>query len=139
MAMAKAVEERTKGEVRIEVYPRGQLGENAQITEQISLCGELIGQVGVGTLADFVPDYSIIVYPFLYPDFPTARKFLKTDLVKSWEKKVEDNNIKVLCYLAFGVRALYNRDTPVNTPEDTAASNTRAIGRASVREREDNH
>src|SRR3546814_17491993 len=73
MAMAKAVEERTKGEVRIEVYPSGQLGENAQITEQISLGGELIGQVGVGTLADFVPDYSIIVYPFLYPDFPTAR------------------------------------------------------------------
>src|SRR3546814_18578993 len=87
MAMAKAVEERTKGEVRIEVYPSGQLGENAQITEQISLGGELIGQVGVGTLADFVPDYSIIFYPFLYPAFPPARKFLNTDLVKSGKKE----------------------------------------------------
>jgi tripartite ATP-independent transporter DctP family solute receptor len=120
LAMAKAVKERTKGEVNIEVYPSGQLGENGQVTEQISLGGALIGQVGVGTLADFVPDYSVIVYPFLYPDYETARKFLKTDLVKSWEKKVEKNNIKVLCYLAFGVRDLYTRDKIVKTPADSA-------------------
>jgi len=120
VVLAKAVAERTKGEVNIEIYPSGQLGESAQITEQISLGAEMISQVGPGMLADFVPDFSIIVYPFLYPDFATAQKFLETDMVRSWETKLEDSNIKVLCYLAFGVRDLYTRDRIVKTPADTA-------------------
>lgn len=119
-AMAKAIAERTGGAVKVQMFPSGQLGENAQVTEQISLGGALIGQVGVGTIANYVPDYSILVYPFIYPDFETAKRFLKSDLVKDLEAKAEKNNIKVLCYLHFGVRDLYARNKPVRTPADSA-------------------
>lgn len=50
--LAAAIAERTGQEVTVEMFPSGQLGENAQITEQITLGGNLIGQVGVGTIAD---------------------------------------------------------------------------------------
>ena len=118
--MAAAIAERTGEEVQVEMYPSGQLGENAQITEQIMLGGNLIGQVGVGTIADYVPDFSIIVYPFLYPDYESAKRFLASDLVQGLETEAEAHNVKVLCYLHFGVRDLYTRDTEVRTPGDSS-------------------
>lgn len=121
--MAAAVAERTGGEIKIELYPSGQLGENSQVTEQISLGGDIIGQVGVGTIADYVPDFSIIIYPFLYPDYDAAKTFLKSDLIKDLEQQAaEKANARVLCYLHFGVRDLYTRDKEVRGPEIQRAS-----------------
>ncbi|WP_157384424.1 TRAP transporter substrate-binding protein [Nitratireductor soli] len=119
--MAERISERTDGAVKVEMFPSGQLGENAQITEQIALGGDLIGQVGPGTIANYVPDFGIIVYPFLYPDFDAARRLLASDLIKEIEAKAEaEHNIKVLCYFAFGIRDLYTRDRPVRVPGDMA-------------------
>lgn len=117
-AMADKIKERTGGEVNVEMFPSGQLGENSQITEQITLGGNMIGQVGVGTIANYVPDFSVIVYPFMYPNYDGAKKFLDSDLVGELEAKAEENNVKVLCYFAFGIRDLYTRDTEVHSPED---------------------
>lgn len=118
-AMAEAIGERTGGEVSVVMFPSGQLGENSQITEQISLGGGMIGQVGVGTLANYVPDFSVIVFPFLYPDYPAAQRLLASDLVKDLEAQAEEKaNAKVLCYFAFGIRDLYTRDTEVREPQD---------------------
>jgi tripartite ATP-independent transporter DctP family solute receptor len=118
--MAAAIAERTGGEVSVQMFPSGQLGENSQVTEQIALGGDLIGQVGVGTIANYVPDFSVIVYPFLYPDFAAAQRFLASDLVADLHAQAETHNIKVLCYFAFGIRDLYTRDRMVRTPEDAA-------------------
>jgi tripartite ATP-independent transporter DctP family solute receptor len=120
-AMAEGIAARTDGAVTVELFPSGQLGENAQIVEQITLGSEMMGQVGPGTLADYVPDFDIIVYPFLYADFAEARRLLASDLVKDLEAQVEEKaNVKVLCYTAFGVRDLYTTGTEVRSPADSA-------------------
>lgn len=117
--MAAAIAERTSGDVKVEMFPSGQLGENAQITEQISLGGGMIGQVGPGTIANYVADFGIVVYPFLYPDFEGAKRFVASDLMADLHATAEkEHNIKVLCYFAFGIRDLYTRETPVHKPED---------------------
>lgn len=118
-AMADRIAERTNGEVPISMFPSGQLGENAQITEQITLGGDLIGQVGPGTLASYIPDFGIVVYPFLYADWNDAQKLLKSDLIADLEQQAEEkHNVKVLCYFAFGIRDLYTREKEVRVPED---------------------
>lgn len=118
-AMAQGVSERTGGEVKVDIFPSGQLGENAQIVEQITLGGDMMGQVGAGGLANYVPDFDIIVYPFMYANFDEARKLLSSDLIKDLEAQVEEKaNVKVMCYTAFGVRDLYTVDTEVTAPED---------------------
>lgn len=119
-AMAKAIQERTDGAVTVDMFPSGQLGENSQITEQITLGGNLIGQVGVGTIANYVPDFSVIVFPFMYPDYEAAQRFLASDLVGDLHAKAEEVNVKVLCYFAFGIRDLYTREKEVSSPEDMA-------------------
>lgn len=117
--MAEAVAARSNGEIKIELFPSGQLGENGAVTEQMSFGADLMGQVGIGMLADYAPDYSIVLYPFLYPDYDGAQRLLASDLVKDLEAKVAENNIKVLCYAHFGVRDLYTRDREVRSPADS--------------------
>jgi TRAP-type C4-dicarboxylate transport system substrate-binding protein len=117
--MAEAVETRTNGEITMEMFPSGQLGENGAVTEQMSFGADLMGQVGIGMLADYAPDYSIVLYPFLYPDYEGAKRLLASDLIKDLEAKVAENNIKVLCYAHFGVRDLYTRDREVRSPADS--------------------
>ncbi|WP_274424781.1 TRAP transporter substrate-binding protein [Chelativorans sp. YIM 93263] len=117
--MAEAVVERTDGDVTIELFPSGQLGENGAVTEQMSFGADLMGQVGIGMLADYAPDYSIVLYPFMYSDFEGAKRLLGSDLIKELEAKVAENNIKVMCYAHFGVRDLYTRDVEVRSPADS--------------------
>ncbi|EHA16367.1 TRAP transporter substrate-binding protein [Halomonas sp. HAL1] len=117
--MAETVDMRTNGEVKIELFPSGQLGENGSVTEQMSFGADLMGQVGIGMLADYAPDYSIVLYPFLYPDFESAKRLLASDLIKNLEATVAENNIKVMCYAHFGVRDLYTRNVEVHSPSDS--------------------
>ncbi len=118
-AMAAGINERTNGEVKLEVFPSGQLGENGQIVEQISLGSDLMGQVGSGGIASYVPDFDILLYPFMYENFEQAKKLLTSDLFKDLEQQAEEKaNVKVMCYVAFGMRDLYTRDTEVHAPED---------------------
>lgn len=119
--MKQGIEERTDGAVTIDLFPNAQLGENAQVTEQIAFGADYMAQVGAGHLADHVPDYNILLGPFLYEDgWNDAKKLIGSDLVKGWEEQLAGSNLKVLCYMNFGVRDLYTRSREVHTPGDTA-------------------
>ena len=119
-AMAARIAERTGGEVQIEMFPSGQLGETSQIVEQITYGGDMMSQVGPGSIADYVPDFSVIVYPFMYPDYAAAQRLLVSDLVQELEAQARDVNVQVLCYIHFGIRDLYTIATPVRSPADSA-------------------
>ncbi|MHA6690955.1 TRAP transporter substrate-binding protein [Devosia sp. A449] len=117
--MAETIAARSNGEIKIELFPSGQLGENGAVTEQMSFGADLMGQVGIGMLADYAPDYSIVLYPFLYPDFDGAKRLLASELIKELEAKVAESNIKVMCYAHFGVRDLYTQSREVRSPADS--------------------
>lgn len=118
LKLKEAVEARTNGRVQIGVFPSGQLGESTAVGEQISLGSALIGQLSTGVLSDYVPDYSVLVYPFLFKDFEQIKAFLATDMPKQWAKELEKNNLKLLCYMSFGTRDLYTRNKMVRVPAD---------------------
>jgi TRAP-type transport system periplasmic protein len=106
--------------VRVELFPSAQLGENSAVLEQMTLGANIITQVGPGTIAQYAPNYSVLVYPFLYNSFDEVKKLIDSPLVKSWEPQLARNNIKLLCAFNFGTRDLYTRNKPVRTPADAA-------------------
>jgi tripartite ATP-independent transporter DctP family solute receptor len=115
----EGVESRTNGQVVIELYPSGQLGENKEVLEQARLGDNTMGQFGVGHLEEYVHNYSIFLYPFLFDDWSQAQTLVSSDLVKGWEEELEtQHGIVVLGYANFGVRDLYTIDKPVRTPAD---------------------
>ena len=117
--MADAVMERTGGTLEVQMFPSGELGENGAVGEQINFGSALIGQVSPGTLANYVPDFSVIAYPFLFEDFEQAQVFLNGETMAEMEAQVAEHNFKILCYIAFGIRDLYTREVPVRAPADS--------------------
>ncbi len=119
--MIKAgVEERTSGQVRITIFPSGQLGENKDVLEQARLGSNLMGQFGPGHLGEYVPNFSFFLHPFMFANWDEARKLTESDLVKGWEKQLRDEfGIVVLGYGNFGVRDFYTLNKPIRTPADT--------------------
>jgi tripartite ATP-independent transporter DctP family solute receptor len=109
-----------KAGVRMELFPSAQLGENSAVVEQLTLGANIITQVGPGAIAQYSPNYSVLVYPFLYRNFDEVKRLIDSPLVKSWEPGLARNNIKLLCAFNFGTRDLYTRNRPVKTPADTA-------------------
>lgn len=119
LAFKEGVESRTNNEVTIEIYPNGQLGENKEVLEQARLGGNVIAQFSVGTLGEYVPDYGILLGPYLFENWDEASKVFSSDLVKGWEDQVaEKSNIRILGYFNFGVRDLYTVEKPVRHPDD---------------------
>jgi TRAP-type C4-dicarboxylate transport system substrate-binding protein len=106
--------------VRVELFPSAQLGENSAVLEQLTLGANIITQVGPGTIAQYAPNYSVLIYPFLYNSFEEVTRLINSPLVKSWEPGLTRNNIKLLCVFNFGTRDLYTRNRPVRTPADAA-------------------
>ena len=117
--LADAVRDRTDGAVDVQMFPSGELGENSAVGEQINLGAAMIGQVGPGVLANYVPDFAIIPYPFLFENYDQAQDFLDGEVIAEMEARAAEHNFRVLCYFAFGIRDLYTRDVPVRTPADS--------------------
>jgi tripartite ATP-independent transporter DctP family solute receptor len=115
-----AMEKAQGGTVQIDLFPSAQLGENSAVLEQLTLGSNIITQVGPGTIAQYVPNYSVMVHPFLFKNWDEVRKIAQSDLVKGWEKDLVKHNIKPLCFFNFGTRDLYTRNKAVRTPADSA-------------------
>jgi tripartite ATP-independent transporter DctP family solute receptor len=115
-----AMEKASGGAVQIDLFPSAQLGENSAVLEQLTLGSNIITQVGPGTIAQYVPNYAVMVHPFLFKNWDEVKKVAGSPLVKGWEKDLVKHNIKPLCFFNFGTRDLYTRNKPVKTPADSA-------------------
>jgi len=126
--MAKNVKERTNGHVLIEVYPSSQLGSTSDMIEQ-ALSGANIGVTAdTGRLADYCPDMAIYTGPYVFTSVENARKFIDTDIFKSWDAQLEDANLVDLsCNWYQGARNFWT-NTPVYTPADLKGLRIRTMG-----------
>src|SRR5690606_36686764 len=55
----------------------------------------------------------------MYGDIADVQKLIKSDVVAELNTQVEAKNLKVMCYLHYGIRDLYTRDREVRSPEDS--------------------
>jgi TRAP-type C4-dicarboxylate transport system substrate-binding protein len=113
------VEKRTKGAMKLTIFPSGQLGEHGDVLEQASLGANILGQMSTGHLSAYVPDFGILEYPFLFDSWDKFNKLSKSDLFRQWEKTLEEKaSLKVVSYYFYGIRDFYTVSKPVRTPAD---------------------
>lgn len=124
--MAEAIDASTEGSLTMAVFPNHQLGEGSQVTEQITLGAELLTIANAGALAEYVPDYGVLQFPFLFNSYEAASPLLESELFGTWRQQLADgHNIHLLCVFNFGVRDLFTVNTPVRSPADLAGHKVR--------------
>ncbi|VYT65201.1 DctP family TRAP transporter solute-binding subunit [Metakosakonia massiliensis] len=124
----KEVEKRSDKKIRIKLFSSGQLGADNELLQHAQ-SGSNVGIIVDGArLASFVPELSILPAPFVFPDYAAQKKFIQSDVFRSWEDRL--GGASGLVPLSFnwyqGGRMLVTKK-PIHTPADLHGVKVRAL------------
>ncbi len=111
------VEERTNGHVLVELFPAGQLGNETEMTEAVSM-GSL--QAIRGGRSDYLPQITLLALPMVCDSLEDVHKVCNSDFVADMLSTVEaEHNMKVLVVSDDnGFHQITNNVRPITSPED---------------------
>lgn len=123
--VVKAVNERSKGTLELQLFTSGTLPIGKDGMEQVANGSDWILVDGVNFLGDYIPDYNAITGPMLYTSFEEYLRMVRTPLVQDLNEKAYDKGIKVLSMdWVFGFRSLETNKV-IKTPEDLKGAKLR--------------
>jgi tripartite ATP-independent transporter DctP family solute receptor len=119
LSWAKAVDEKTKGGLKIEVFPSAQLGVEEDILEQIK-AGANIGQnTDSARMGMYVPGIAILNGPYCAENLDEVAKIKNAPTIKGFHEELANKyGFKVLSFSwVQGYRHFFT-NKPVRRPED---------------------
>ena len=115
---AAKVEERTKGQVKIAIYPANVLGSPPEQLEQVRLGAVDMTLPTQGALDKYVKAFSVVMLPFVYDNYDHVHRTLDGPSMDWFAPLAEKEGLIVLSNWEWGFRNLTNSKRPVNKPED---------------------
>ncbi len=112
------VEEKTKGEVTIELHPNAELGDERTLLEGMQMGVIDMGVITNGPVSNFVPKIAVFELPFLFGSPEEAYYILDGPIGQKMLKELENAKLKGLAYAERGFRNLTNSKRPVKQPSD---------------------
>jgi tripartite ATP-independent transporter DctP family solute receptor len=119
LAWSKAVEARTKGGLKIDVFHSAQLGKEEDILEQIR-AGANIGQnTDSARMGNYVPGIAVMNGPYFAETLEDVAKLRKAPTVVKWQQELADKfGFKVVSFSwVQGYRHFFT-NKPIKTPAD---------------------
>ncbi len=124
----KNVEERTNGEVQVEVYSGSQLGNDEDVLEQ-AIVGAGVGIItDPGRLSNYVYDFGVLQAPYIAEDYEEVLKLFETQVYQDLCDEINGQGFQILSFNYFqGERELFTKN-PVAKPEDLKGQRIRSSG-----------
>lgn len=118
---ADLVGEKTAGEVKVQIYPSGQLGGEIQLIEGMNL-GTTDGcTAAAGSLAQThdVRRFYLLDMPYLFKNYEAVDRFVEGDMGDEWKASLpEEAGIRILGYGGAGFSQILTSVRPIFVPED---------------------
>lgn len=102
---AERVGEKSKGELKVEVYPGGQLGSERQSLELLQLGGLAMTKVSSAVMENFSPKLSVFGYPYIFKDREHRYKLYDSELGNELLLDGEQYWLRGLTYFDAGSRS----------------------------------
>lgn len=118
MFFAQRVEDKSRGKLKIEVYPGGQLGSERQSLELLQLGGLAMTKVSSAVMENFSPNLRVFGYPYIFKGKEHRYKLYDSELGMELLLDGEQYWLRGLTYFDAGSRSFYTKDTPIQTPND---------------------
>lgn len=113
------VEEKTDGQVTVEIYSDGQLGHDRELIDGMGLGTIEMGMVGVEPVTTLAPKLQAINLPYLFTDRETTYSVLDGELgAEMVEELPKKSGIRVLGYFENGFRHISNSKGEINSIDD---------------------
>jgi len=116
--MARRLEERSAGRLRMDIYPSEQLGSERECLELLQIGSLGMTKVSCSVLEGFVPAMSVLSLPYLFRDSEHRYCVLEGEIGRRLLLEGERFWLRGLCYYDAGSRSFYTKDRPVLTPDD---------------------
>lgn len=117
--LKELLEAKTGGKATIEIFPNGQIGDEAQLVE-----GALLGTVNMAMtsnslLSNFVKDFRVLDMPFLFPDIATLSTALDGPAKEIMATSAQGSGFRVIGSYSSGIRHLMTKK-PITSVGDLA-------------------
>jgi C4-dicarboxylate-binding protein DctP len=118
-SMKKRIEEKSKGRIKVELFPNGQLyASDREAIEAVQLGNIEMTIPAVAPLASFNQKFMVFDLPFLFNSKEAAYKALDGELGQLLLDDLQKNNLKGLVFAENGFRHMSNNKGPIESPED---------------------
>ncbi|MBL8589023.1 MAG: TRAP transporter substrate-binding protein [Methylobacteriaceae bacterium] len=129
--LAGALERFTGGQIKAEIYPNGQLGDQKSMIQQVRRGTIGMANIASGVLASlYSPKLGIVDLPFLFESRSHLRKALDVNnpMIKQLLDEVaKDSGIRILSLNPYGFRHMTTKDKEVREPKDLAGLKMRTM------------
>ena len=116
--LAQRLEELSRGTMRVEIHPSGQLGEERELIEMLQIGSIAMTKVSASPLESFVPEMTVFSIPYLFRDEEHLWSVLNGEIGERLLLAGEDFYLRGLCYFDAGPRSFYTTERPLRTPQD---------------------
>jgi tripartite ATP-independent transporter DctP family solute receptor len=128
VSWAEAVEQRTDGGLKIQVYPSAQLGVEEDIIEQIQ-GGASIGQnTDAARLGQYVDEIAVMNGPYFADNLEEVEKLADSATIKGYLDELETQGLKVISFQWVQTHRHFFTNKPINTPDDLSGLRIRTPG-----------
>ena len=111
MAMGEDLSEATDGRITLQVFPGGQLGNEAQMLQQLQTGALDMSFMTVAEISNRVPEFGAFYAPFLADDIAHAVRIIRSDVAASLlDLLPEEAGVVGLGYGSAGMRQIVSRN-----------------------------
>ncbi|MCB1342387.1 MAG: TRAP transporter substrate-binding protein DctP [Pseudooceanicola sp.] len=125
---AKAIEEKSGGKVKVEIFPAAQAFKPNQVFPAVAQ-----GRIEAGMSMSFqwgntIPEMAVMTVPYVMSDEKDAAAFVKSEANDILEGLLEAKGVQNLAWLYMGnVTTILSKDKPIISPEDLKGVRIRGL------------
>ena len=123
---AELVNEATKGEVKVQVFHGGVLGNQPDALEQVRIGAIEIGNFNLGPIGPMVKEANLVSLPFIFKSVPHMFRVLDGEAGAIMSKAMADAGIQPLAWFDAGARSFYAQKA-IETPADVKGLKIRVM------------
>ena len=117
-AFAKAVEEATNGEVKIQIFANGTLGNEVDNIASMKAGTLDMAKVSAATLGNYYEKWNAMSVPYVFNNKDHFFKVMDSQIIEDLYMETAGDGYVGLTWLDSGSRSFYTKSTPIHTPAD---------------------
>ena len=132
LAFKKIVEEKSGGDLQIQLFPSAQLFKDKEVPGAVGSGAVEAGSVFIGRFAGSVPTVDVVSIPFIFDSEAHVRAAVAPDSAMRKELDsaiLKETNNKVLWWQAYGLNVYLGKDAPIVEPGDINGKKVRTYGK----------
>lgn len=127
LEMSRILEEVSQGQMTLNIYANGQLGQERDLLELLQIGSVDMTKVSSNTLGNFVPQIKVLTLPYIFEDSAHTWSILQGDIGRVLLNKLDKYKLHGLCFYDAGSRSFYSKDKPINDPNDLSGLKIRVM------------